>query len=38
MNEYLDKQFKVKYLELQRHYMDELRLYSISLKDPLLKL
>ena len=38
MNEYLDKQFKEKYIDFQLHFMQELKQYSIILKDPQVKL
>jgi hypothetical protein len=37
MNEYLDKQFKEKYICFQREYLNELKQLSISLKDPNVK-
>ena len=37
MEEYLDKQFKEKYLEIQRTFLKELRQFSINLKEPSLK-
>jgi hypothetical protein len=37
MNEYLDKQFKEKYIGFQRDYLHELKHLSLNLKDPVVK-
>jgi hypothetical protein len=37
MSEYLDKQFKEKYIGFQREYLNELKLLSLHLKDPNIK-
>lgn len=37
MNEYLDKQFKEKYIGFQRDYLHELKQLSLNLKDPNVK-
>lgn len=37
MSEYLDKQFKEKYIGFQRDYLNELKQLSLGLKDPIVK-
>jgi hypothetical protein len=37
MCEYLDKQYKEKYIGYQREYLTELKILSLNLKEPLVK-